>query len=101
MLQSENFSIHKIFRMTSVQIKIRKLKFHEQKLLKKVDFLQWESDGDPKYRQRILRAIKEFQLRDQQEFFKYQIAFLIPYIFQHPFGILKQQRSFNFFHIEG
>lgn len=50
--------------------KLRKLKYHEQKLLKKVDFLTWESDGNPEFRQYVLKTISKFQLKDQNEFFK-------------------------------
>jgi U3 small nucleolar ribonucleoprotein protein IMP3 len=51
--------------------KVRKLKFHEQKLLKKVDFLNWKSDGiKPEYREYILKMINKYKLRDQKEFFK-------------------------------
>ena len=52
--------------------KLRNLKYQEQKLLKKVDFLSWESDGNPDFRKRIILAIGKYKLRDQEEFFKYQ-----------------------------
>eukprot|EP01080_Neovahlkampfia_damariscottae_P003032 gene3032-5042_t len=52
--------------------KLRNLKYHEQKLLKKVDFLSWETDGNQEYRARIIKAISKYRLRDQEEFFKYQ-----------------------------
>jgi U3 small nucleolar ribonucleoprotein protein IMP3 len=48
--------------------KLRTLKYHEQKLLKKVDFLNWESDG--KNKDYILKMINLFQLKDQTEYFK-------------------------------
>ncbi|KAF0982873.1 hypothetical protein FDP41_010852 [Naegleria fowleri] len=53
--------------------KVRELKHHEQKLLKKVDFLNWKSDGvTPEYKEYILKTIQKYQLRDQKEFFNYQ-----------------------------
>jgi U3 small nucleolar ribonucleoprotein protein IMP3 len=51
--------------------KLRNLKYHEQKLLKKVDFLSWESDGDPDFRKQILKSISMFKLKDQEEYFKF------------------------------
>lgn len=50
--------------------KLRKLKYHEQKLLKKVDFLSWESDGSPEFRQYVLKTISKYGLKDHTEFFK-------------------------------
>jgi hypothetical protein len=55
--------------------KLRNLKFHEQKLLKKVDFLSWETDGSPDFRKQILKSISIFKLKDQEEYFKFQIFF--------------------------
>lgn len=53
--------------------KVRELKHHEQKLLKKVDFLNWKSDGvSPEYKEYILKTIQKYQLKDQKEFFNYQ-----------------------------
>jgi len=49
---------------------IRRLKYHEQKLLKKVDFLDWEGDSVD-FKKRVLEAIAIFKLRDQQEYMKY------------------------------
>jgi hypothetical protein len=56
--------------------KVRKLKYHEQKLLKKVDFLNWKSDGiKPEYREYMLKMINKYKLRDQKEFFKFVLGF--------------------------
>ncbi|KAL0489727.1 U3 small nucleolar ribonucleoprotein IMP3 [Acrasis kona] len=53
--------------------KVRELKFHEQKLLKKVDFLNWKSDNiKEEYRVYMLKMIHKYKLRDQKEFFNYQ-----------------------------
>ncbi|EFC50373.1 predicted protein [Naegleria gruberi] len=53
--------------------KVRELKHHEQKLLKRVDFLNWKSDGvTPEYKEYILKTIQKYQLKDQKEFFNYQ-----------------------------
>jgi len=51
--------------------RLRKLKYHEQKLVKKVDFLNWKADGTPEQREAQARVIAKFQLRDADEFFKY------------------------------
>lgn len=51
--------------------KLRKLKYHEQKLVKKVDFLNWKSDGKEEVRVAALKIIAKYNLRDHEEFFKY------------------------------
>lgn len=46
---------------------VRKLRFHEQKLLKKVDFISWEADADRKE----LRAIRRFHIQRRDDYTKY------------------------------
>ena len=51
--------------------KVRKLKHHEQKLLKKVDFLTWKSDGvNENYREHMLKVIAKYKLNGEKEFFE-------------------------------
>eukprot|EP00640_Fibrocapsa_japonica_P006503 CAMPEP_0113938058 /NCGR_PEP_ID=MMETSP1339-20121228/4484_1 /TAXON_ID=94617 /ORGANISM="Fibrocapsa japonica" /LENGTH=183 /DNA_ID=CAMNT_0000940993 /DNA_START=127 /DNA_END=678 /DNA_ORIENTATION=+ /assembly_acc=CAM_ASM_000762 len=46
---------------------MRKLKHHEQKLLKKVDFLQWKSDKNI----REIQVIRRYMLQDREDYVKY------------------------------
>eukprot|EP00124_Ichthyophonus_hoferi_P000967 Ihof_evm14s42 gene=Ihof_evmTU14s42 len=46
---------------------VRKLKFHEQKLLKKVDFLQWKSDSNL----REAQIMRRYHLHDRDDYKKY------------------------------
>eukprot|EP00638_Chattonella_subsalsa_P012996 CAMPEP_0117780384 /NCGR_PEP_ID=MMETSP0948-20121206/2195_1 /TAXON_ID=44440 /ORGANISM="Chattonella subsalsa, Strain CCMP2191" /LENGTH=183 /DNA_ID=CAMNT_0005608167 /DNA_START=38 /DNA_END=589 /DNA_ORIENTATION=+ len=46
---------------------MRKLKHHEQKLLKKVDFLQWKSDQNI----REIKIIRRYLLQDREDYTKY------------------------------
>ncbi|KAI8801815.1 hypothetical protein BJ742DRAFT_571821 [Cladochytrium replicatum] len=46
---------------------VRKLKFHEQKLLKKVDFLQWKTDPSIKENE----IMKRYHLQRREEYIKY------------------------------
>ena len=45
---------------------MRKLKFHEKKLLKKVDFLQWKSDRTA----RELQVVRQYMISDRQDYVK-------------------------------
>ena len=45
---------------------MRKLKFHEKKLLKKVDFLQWKSDRTA----REAAVLKQYMIQDRQDYVK-------------------------------
>lgn len=61
--------------------KVRKLKHHEQRLLRRTNFLQWQTDKlTPKYKDYVLKTISKFLLRDQTEFFKYFTMCAIIYI---------------------
>ncbi|KAF8334957.1 alpha-L RNA-binding motif-containing protein [Cantharellus anzutake] len=46
---------------------MRELKYHEKKLLKKVDFLQWRKEKD----RRDLRIIRTYFLQDPEDYHKY------------------------------
>lgn len=46
---------------------VRKLKYHEKKLLKKVDFITWKSDKD----HREIRIIRKYQLQKREDYTKY------------------------------
>ena len=45
----------------------RKLKYHEQKLLKKVDFLNWKADGN----QREVKILRRYHIQDREDYVKY------------------------------
>ncbi len=45
----------------------RKLKYHEQKLLKKVDFLQWSSADNPHEAQ----VMRRYHIQDREDYTKY------------------------------
>ena len=45
---------------------VRKLKFHEQKLLKKVDFLQWKNDSTV----RELDVMRTFYIQKREDYVK-------------------------------
>lgn len=49
----------------------RKVNYVEQKLIKKTNFYQWESDGSENWRKYILATLKKYHLKDQDEFFFY------------------------------
>lgn len=52
-------------------VKLRPLKPHEQKLVKKVDFYNWKNEN-PREERRTLLAIQKYGLRDRTEFRRYQ-----------------------------
>lgn len=43
---------------------VRKLKFHEQKLLKKVDFLNWKVDNNL----HEVKVMKKFQIHKREDY---------------------------------
>ena len=57
-------SLSKHFAIACVGAMVRKLKFHEQKLLKKVDFLTWDIDNNVQE----AKVIRQFQLKDREEY---------------------------------
>ena len=46
---------------------MRQLKFHEKKLLKKVDFLSWKNE----HNQRELQVMRRYHLQDRDDYKKY------------------------------
>ncbi|KAF9021841.1 alpha-L RNA-binding motif-containing protein [Hymenopellis radicata] len=46
---------------------VRKLKHHEQKLLKKVDFLNWKQDADL----REVKVMRRYHIQDREDYHKY------------------------------
>lgn len=46
---------------------MRKLKYHEQKLLKKVNFLQWKRENN----HRELQVIRRYHIQDREDYSKY------------------------------
>lgn len=46
---------------------MRQLKYHEQKLLKKVDFLDWKQEGNL----REIQVTRRYRLPNREEYFKY------------------------------
>lgn len=78
---------------------VRKLKFHEQKLLKKVDFLQWSHRKDDNIHE--VRVIRRYRLPDREVYqaysrlcgeirhLAYKISLLNP---QDPFRLKKEQQ---------
>lgn len=46
---------------------VRKLKYHEQKLLKKVDFITWKSDKE----HRELKIIRKYHLQKREDYTRY------------------------------
>ena len=45
---------------------MRQLKYHEQKLLKKVDFLQWKKDDNI----REIKVIRRYHLQQREDYHK-------------------------------
>ena len=54
---------------------VRKLKYHEQKLLKKVDFITWKSDKE----HRELKIIRKYHLQKREDYTRFEIGIIIYY----------------------
>ena len=52
---------------------VRKLKFHEKKLLKKVDFISWKTDGNV----REARILKRYHIQRRDDYTKSENTTLI------------------------
>ncbi|RXM97192.1 U3 small nucleolar ribonucleoprotein IMP3 [Acipenser ruthenus] len=52
---------------------VRKLKYHEQKLLKKVDFISWEVDQNL----HEVKVLRRFHIEKREDYTKYTVG-LIP-----------------------
>ncbi len=46
---------------------MRQLKYHEQKLLKKVDFLNWKTDSTL----HEIKVIRRYHIQKREDYFKY------------------------------
>ena len=51
---------------------VRKLKYHEQKLLKKVDFISWKIDGNV----REIQILKKYRITKREDYSKLATLFL-------------------------
>jgi hypothetical protein len=54
-------------RLFSFDKMVRQLKFHEQKLLKKVDFLQWKTDQT----MQEIKVMRRYHLQNRDDYHKY------------------------------
>lgn len=65
---------------------VRKLKFHEQKLLKKVDFISWEVDNNL-HEVKILKRYRIQKREDYTKYYSYYICFFtVPSEFEDSLG---------------
>ena len=46
---------------------VRKLKYHESKLLKKLDFINWKSDGNL----REVKILRRYHVQDREDYHTY------------------------------
>lgn len=46
---------------------VRKLKYHEQKLLKKVDFISWEADNNLQE----IKILRRYRIQKREDYTKY------------------------------
>ena len=46
---------------------VRKLKYHEKKLLKKVDFISWQSDNNIQE----VKALRKYHIQKREDYAKY------------------------------
>lgn len=51
---------------------VRKLKYHEQKLLKKVDFISWEADNNL----HEVKILKKYHIQKREDYAKYVLYIL-------------------------
>ena len=71
-------------------VKMRQLKHHEKKLLKKVDFLQWKKDDDV----REIKIIRRYHLQKREDYHKYvQLAITIIWPLSKPFPLSEELDS--------
>jgi hypothetical protein len=63
----ENVSVFSIFRLIKNIIMVRKLRFHERKLLKKVDFINWEVD----HNLHEVTVMRKFHIQKREDYTKY------------------------------
>ena len=65
----DNISLikHLFIRRYAYNMSLRKLKHHEQRLLKKVDFLRWSNDDS----MHVNQMVRRYHLKSQEEYVKY------------------------------
>lgn len=70
---------------------VRKLKFHEQKLLKKVDFISWKVDNNLNE----VKAMKKYYIQKREDYTKF-----VPIVVMKPYnlGLVYNEHSFNLFY---
>ena len=60
------FAVHHPTRVTECVEMVRSLKYHEKKLLKKVDFVTWKSDNSL----REVRVMRKYHLQKREDYTK-------------------------------
>jgi len=70
---------------------VRKLKHHEQKLLKKVDFLNWKQDANL----REIKVMRRYHIQDREDYHKYNKLCGSLRSFAHRVSLLPAQDPFR------
>ncbi|ESK93140.1 u3 small nucleolar ribonucleoprotein imp3 [Moniliophthora roreri MCA 2997] len=70
---------------------VRKLKYHEQKLLKKVDFLNWKQDANL----REIKVMRRYHIQDREDYHKYNKLCGSLRSFAHRITLLPAQDPFR------
>ncbi|KAG1787658.1 alpha-L RNA-binding motif-containing protein [Suillus plorans] len=70
---------------------VRKFKYHEQKLLKKVDFLNWKQDANI----REIKVIRRYHIQDREDYHKYNKLCGALRSFAHRLSVLPAQDPFR------
>ncbi|KAK1216483.1 U3 small nucleolar ribonucleoprotein imp3 [Marasmius sp. AFHP31] len=70
---------------------VRKLKHHEQKLLKKVDFLNWKQDANL----REIKVMRRYHIQDREDYHKYNKLCGSLRSFAHRLSLLPSQDPFR------
>ncbi|KAJ6543929.1 hypothetical protein B0H19DRAFT_290910 [Mycena capillaripes] len=70
---------------------VRKLKYHEQKLLKKVDFLNWKQDANL----REIKVMRRYHIQDREDYHKYNKLCGSLRSFAHRVSLLPAQDPFR------
>ena len=67
-LEAENYvsGIHQVAEQSEIEKMVRKLKFHEKKLLKKVDFISWEVDNNL----HEVKIMKKYYVQKREDYTK-------------------------------
>jgi len=70
---------------------VRQLKFHEQKLLKHVDFLSWKQDKN----RREINVLRRYHIHDRDDYLKYNKLCGSLRSYAHRLSLLPAQDSFR------